>query len=202
MKKLAVMVLTVLLVFGVAGAGMAVPIFSDNFDSERGGVGVTNFNGFTQWSVSDGTVDLIGNGYFDFLPGNGLYVDMDGSTGNAGKMTSINIPLNPGSYVLSFDLAGNHRNGAAEQVNVQVIVGPLFSNSYSLAQNDPFTRYEETFVVLSAMSVNLVFEGVGKDNIGMLLDNVELNAVPEPGTMLLLGFGLVGLAGFGRKLKK
>jgi len=192
MRKLIIFTLAVIGL--LAGQGLAnVTIFSDSFDSENGGVGVLNYTGFANWTVSGGTVDLIGNGYFDFLPGNGLYVDMDGSTGNAGLMTS-SISLQPGTYILSFELAGNHRNGSTEQVDVQVDLGSVFSGSYSLGQSDPFMLITENFTVNSAMTVALTFEGIGGDNIGMLLDDVSISLIPAPGALLLgsMGMGIVG----------
>ena len=47
-----------------------------------------NYTGFANWTVYSGTVDLIGNGSYDFLPGDGLYVDLDGSTSDAGVLTT------------------------------------------------------------------------------------------------------------------
>lgn len=185
-------------------AFMAVPAMADmmlydNFDSEHGGVGVLNYNSFTNWDVSDGTVDLIGNGYYDFLPGNGLYVDMDGSTKNAGKMTTkTSFNFDPGvTYTLSFELAGNRRNTSTETVTVQVDMGTILNKSYSLNKMDPFTLFTETFTVGSPTSAKLSFEGIGGDNIGMLLDDVTL--VPLPGAVLL---GLLGLTAAGIKLRK
>jgi hypothetical protein len=165
-------------------------VLADNFNGENGGVGVTNYFGFANWSVSGGSVDLIGNGFFDFLPGNGLYVDMDGSTGNAGVMTS-SATFGPGSYVLTFDLAGNWRNGETETVRVSY--GATFTD-FSLPQFAPFTPFSIPFV--AAAPFQLSFEGFGGDNIGMLLDDVQLeqlDAIPEPGTLMLLGSGLSAL---------
>ena len=49
-------------------------------------VGALNFTNFPQWTVGDGAVDLIGNGFFDFIPGNGLYLDLGGSASNGGRL--------------------------------------------------------------------------------------------------------------------
>lgn len=190
MKK--ALLLLAVLALGVLSPA-AVTVFSDNFDSEHGGVGILNYTGFANWTVSDGTVDLIGNGYFDFLPGNGLYVDMDGSTGNAGLMLSKTFSLQAGTYELSYELAGNHRNTAQEAVNVKVNVG-IYSDTHSLSQNAPFTSFTKQFTLAAAQDITISFEGVGKDNMGMLLDDVKLVAVPAPGAILLgaMGTSLVG----------
>jgi len=201
MKKLLLMfcLLFFVCLLGQAKAGpypVGYVLLFDNFNSENSGVGALNYNKFLNWDVVDGTVDLIGNGYFDFLPGNGLYVDMDGSTNDAGKLLSKTIfAFEPGMYELKFKLAGNQRNNAQESVIVQVAMGGLFNKTYSLARTAPFISFTETFLVTSLTNAKLSFEGTGGDNIGMLLDDVQLTAIPEPGTLLLLGTGLLSIAG-------
>ena len=156
MKKMlpVLVVLTLCLMSQVSQAN--VTLFCDDFNSENGGNHQLNYNGFANWNVVDGTVDLIGVGSpWNFFPANGLFVDMDGSTQNAGKMISTGpINLQPGTYALSFDLAGNQRDGMAETVAVQVAIG-LFSQTYSLNRTDPFQTFTEVFTVAASTDVSL-----------------------------------------------
>ncbi|RME68822.1 MAG: DUF642 domain-containing protein [Alphaproteobacteria bacterium] len=199
-------IISATMVIGLSAGAQAAVIFMDDFNAENGGTGALNYAGFANWTVSGGTVDLIGNGFFDFQPGNGLYVDMDGSTSNAGKIeTSASFNLIPGTlYELSFDLAGNHRNAAQESVTVEVGAGSVLSEIFSLGQNVAFTTFTRQFSVGAATSVTISFEGAGGDNIGMLLDNVVLSSVdvPEPATLGLLGVGLLAAPLLRRRMRR
>jgi hypothetical protein len=170
----------------VPASSEATVVLFDDFNGENGGTGVLNYTGFTNWTVSGGTVDLIGNGYFDFFPTNGLYVDLDGSTGAAGLLADG--PFAAGKYVLSFWLAGSQRG---DTNSVLVGFGGT-SDTITLASSVPFTLYTYSFT--AAAPFQLSFHNAGGDNVGLLLDNVTLDAVPEPGTLLLLGSGLSALA--------
>ncbi len=194
-------VLATVLVVLVAIAPMsASTIFSDNFDSYNGGVGQLNFSNFGgNWNVGGGTVDLIGNGFFDFIPGNGLYIDLDGSTGQSGLL-SHNFSLNPGTYTLQFALAGTHR-GTTDSVTVS-LSGGLYSEVFTLQSNDPLTTYTRTITVASLTNTALGFQDASSNNIGILLDDVSFSdsaPVPEPSSLVMLGSGLMGAAGLVRR---
>lgn len=173
-------------------------IFSDNFDSES--VGIYNYvytgldyTGFAKWTVTEGTVDLKGNGRYDYFPGNGLYVDLHGSSSIPGKITSNTFNLDPGTYALSFGLACL---AAQETTTVQVDMGTLLDKSYSLTSASFSPPITETFTVSTTTTAAISFKGAGTDGFGMHLDNVTLESVshiPAPGAFLLgsIGVGLV-----------
>ena len=195
-KQLAV-VATLLL--GSSLTHAASPIFSDDFNSYVADQLNWTPTALSGWTVSpNGTVDLIGaGGVLDFIPGNGSYVDLDGTTSSSG-LFSNNVNLVGGTtYRLSFDLAGSHRE-SAETVNVNF---GSTNASYSLNSADPFSTLTLNFTPASNGSYSFSYLNVGGDNVGALLDNVSVSAVPEPEiyAMLLAGLGLMGAMSRRRK---
>jgi hypothetical protein len=126
-----------------------------------------------------------------FLPGNGLYIDLDGSTGQAGTMET-KLSFGPGTYNLSFDLVGNQRGATPQPVTVSMALG-AYSEVFTIPADAPFTTYQRTVVVSSPGTLS--FSSAGGSYVGTLLDNVQLEAVPEPAFYQLAG--LLALGGLG-----
>jgi hypothetical protein len=92
-------------------------IFTETFDSFDLASNASSLPG--GWTVTDGTIDVIGQGGFDPQPGHGRYIDMQGSSRDPGQL-SIAIPIEvSGVYSVRFNWAGNPQGGhGAIRVNV------------------------------------------------------------------------------------
>jgi len=154
-------------------------LLDDNFDSENEGFGSLNYFGLRNWNVTAGSVDLIGNGFADSLPGNGLYLDLDGTTSQAGTIESkTTFTLVPGTYRLEFSLAGSQL-GDLNRVDVRL--GDVYTETFTPPSDAPFTLIRRDIIVTTATSGKLVFQSFGGDNMGYLLDNVRLlTDITEP----------------------
>lgn len=144
--------------------------FYDNFDSDGLQLDQTNFGG--GWTVVGGTVDLIGApDFYDLMPGNGRYVDLDGSSNQAGTMSRL-ISLSGGkTYTATFLLAGNP--GGIETDTVEVKFGSA-SKTFSLSAVTAPTVYAVNFIPATSGDYLLSFHNRGGDNFGALLDNVSV----------------------------
>jgi hypothetical protein len=129
-----------------------VVVFQDSFDTETGsgqgasGQSKVNYTAFAQWTVSDGSVDLIAQSDFgiDCFGGSGKCVDLDGGTNDAGVLTSVALNLAAGSYDFSFQLSGTDSGfinpKAAYDNIVDVSIGGLFATTITANQGDRSRR--------------------------------------------------------------
>lgn len=181
-----------------SGAQAAV-VFSDNFNSYAYQL---NWAPPANWTApGPGTVDLIGQTTtttgFDFYPGNGGYVDLNGSNGVPGSLQTI-MAFAPGSYTLTFDLGGNARGDGNKTTTITL---GDFSQSITLGSSSALQLYSYSFTTTGGVLDFADLVG-GSGNIGNILDNVTVmtSAVPEPSTwaMMILGFFGVGFMAYRR----
>jgi hypothetical protein len=173
-------------VAAAASPASAAVVFFDNFDAETAALNTT----LTNFNVTAGTIDVVASGTYG-ITCSGNCVDLDGSTGDAGVVTS-KTTFGPGNFKLSFDLSGNQRGFGPDIVEVSY--GGTLLDTITLASSDPFATH--SYNVSGAGQIS--FSNAGGDNVGVILDNVRLAtrdtaAVPEPSTLAIIGGGLAAL---------
>jgi hypothetical protein len=149
-------------------------LLQDDMDDENNGVATTNYTGFENWNVARQCVDLHGPGSFDPVPGNGLYIDMDGTCGSAGRLESKQIyDLDPGTYSFELVVAGNNQGAGTDTMDITI--GNLFSTTLVVPEDEGFNIREFTFNVGSATTARLVMDHAGGDQQGILIDAIRLS---------------------------
>lgn len=207
--------LIVIMFFLAIGTATAAPIYSSSFEGsgDIGGFQTIGTGGFVDgWQVVNGSVDWVQN-HWQASDG-ARSLDLSGNSQGTIAKFFFGTVVNQ-TYKVSFDMAGNP-DGSPTIKTLQAAVAPTvapplgihtftFDTTGKTRTDMGWETKEFYFTAVNswtALAFGDLSLGVnGEKWYGAALDNVRIAPVPEPGTLLLLGSGLAGVAWFARRRK-
>lgn len=140
--------------------------------------GSLNYLTWTNWT---GQADLLGNGFIDLLPGNGLYVDLSSATApfNATLTSRDSFAVTAGkNYRLTMNLAGNQRVDLPSNVTVKIQSASVVYVNQTLSITDytaDFSQHAFTFTPQVDDDVTIIISGGASTTLsvaGPLIDSI------------------------------
>ncbi len=192
----------------VAALTVTVPahaaiLLTDGFEAETP---ATPQSTLTNFNVTSPTIDIVETpGFGIFCSGGaGKCLDLDGSPGLGGIITKGSWAFGAGDvFTLSFAASGNQRGPSAfeDSFSAGFLIDGATEVNFDgpvLAFDAPFSTYTYNYAATGSGTLQAYIRAraAGTDNVGIVIDDVSLSAVPEPATwaMMIVGFGVIGFS--------